>query len=186
MTISNISLFDVYLSTLPYYSLCVCLCVCTQTMIPYTVSLSLSHLSVCPSLPLSVCLSVSLSHTHAHIHTNTHILAITNIFCVQCVLTAQLPFLLPPHTSSILPLQHGLHDCHSLLSPPPTHAYTHRSASQSCVDCTTVWPVCVQRPAVSTFWRHHGSESRGLLRLFLGNPAPTVPSRHLQQQCRGL
>ncbi len=125
MTISNISLFDVYLSTLPYYSLCVCLCVCTQTMIPYTVSLSLSHLSVCPSLPLSVCLSVSLSHTHAHIHTNTHILAITNIFCVQCVLTAQLPFLLPPHTSSILPLQHGLHDCHSLLSPPPPHTHTH-------------------------------------------------------------
>ncbi len=81
-------------------------------------------------------------------------------------------------------------------SPPPhshshththTHTHTHRSASQSCVDCTTVWPVCVQRPAVSTFRRHHGSESWGLLRLFLGTPAPTVPSRrHLQQQRQGL
>ena len=37
--------------------------------------------------------------------------------------------------------------------PPPQHTHTHRSASQSCVDCTTVLPVCVQRPAVLTFQR---------------------------------
>ena len=67
----------------------------------------------------------------------------------------------PLHTSPILPVQRGLHDCHSLLSPsphapphcpthtyhptPPPHPYTHRhrSASQNCVDCTTVWPVSV-------------------------------------------
>ena len=37
---------------------------------------------------------------------------------------------------------------------PPTHPHNrHRSASQSCVDCTTVLPVCVQRPAVLTFQR---------------------------------
>ena len=61
----------------------------------------------------------------------------------------------PTHTPPILPVQHGCMT--DILSPPPhTHTHTHnrhRSASQSCVDCTTVLPMCVQRPAVLTFQR---------------------------------
>ena len=77
---------------------------------------------------------------------------------VDCMTAPTPPPPPPTHTPHILPVQHGLHDGHSLppnpLPPPPTHTHNrHRSASQSCVDCTTVLPVCVQRPAVLTFQR---------------------------------
>ena len=111
-------------------------------------------------------------------------------FCAVCVDCTTAPTLHTHRPSSQCSV-----DCMTaiLSSPPPsphtpphtTHPHTpthrHRSASQSCVDCMTVWPVCVQRSAVSTFRRRHGSESRGLLRLFLGTPAPT--QNHLACVC---
>ncbi len=109
-------------------------------------------------------------------------------FCAVCVDCTTAPTLHTHRPSSQCSV-----DCMTaiLSSPPPpprtpphiphTPTHRHRSASQSCVDCMTVWPVCVQRSAVSTFRRRHGSESRGLLRLFLGTPAPT--QNHLACVC---
>ena len=105
----------------------------------------------------------------------------------SAVLTARLPLYPPPPTPHtphshrpILPVQCWLHDCHSTPPPPPppTHTHTqHVDIAQPpravLTALTTVWPVCVQRPAVSTFRRRHGSKFRGLLRFRCvhGNPS---------------
>ena len=180
MSIGNISLFDVYFSTLPY-SLCVCVLVCIECVF------------VIANICVSVCVHVYEIERERGIDGRTDrwervsLCRVSLFLCSVCWLH-DCPY--SSYTSPILPVQRGLHDCHSLLSPPPprthphiphTPTHRHRSASQSCVDCMTVWPVCVQRSAVSTFRRRHGSESRGLLRLFLGTPAPT--QNHLACVC---
>ena len=77
-------------------------------------------------------------------------------FCAVWVLIAWLPLLLPPPPHITHPPS-AAWTAWLTFSPPPqhthTHTHTHRSASQSCVNCTTVLPVCVQRPAVLTFQR---------------------------------
>ena len=118
-----------------------------------------------------------------------------------------LPLLLPPSTHR--PSSQCSVDCTTaiLSSPPPptphptaqrTHTTpphpltpTHTDIAQpprtvlTAHDCLACVSVCSTQLCRS-FGGAMAWSPRGLLRLFLGAPAPTVPSRRLQQQRRGL